>query len=223
MSRSLSFRFPCLLSVLAFSGLAFEPAIGSEVSYTLSQPNSGLSPFPSPYATITIDVATGGSNTATITGTALSNTSFSYGFVDGGTVGLNTSAPVTSFNVTSFTSPTGGTPTFSSGTGNEDGFGSFNFKLDQGNSSTPLTKVVFTITQAGTWADASAVVTANTSGNSVAGHLGAYANGDFGATAAGTGFANGVLTPTPEPSTMAIGLSSLLGLGLARMIRRSRG
>jgi hypothetical protein len=225
MSRSLlSFLSPYLSSVLVFSALAFVPqwAIGSEVSYSLSQPNSGLAAFPSPYGTVTIDVASGGSSTATITATALSNSTFSYGFVDGGTVALNTTALVTAFNVTSFTSPTGGTPTFSSSTGNEDGFGSFNFKLDQGNSSTPLTKVVFTITQAGTWADASSVVTGNNSGNSVGGHLGAYANGDFNAMAASTGFANGDPVSSPEPSTMIIGLSSMFGLGMTRLVRRFR-
>lgn len=103
------------------------------------------------------------------------------------------------------------------GSGNEDGFGSFNQLIDSGNAGPGArsSTISFDLTNtSGTWADAFAVLINNDKGNQVAAHVGICPTGQLGDCTA-TGFATASQPPlleTPEPgalSLMAIGLIAL--------------
>lgn len=143
-------------------------------------------------------------------------------FGDGGALGLNfaSGAGAVTFN------SVGSTAGFSSaGAGNEDGFGSFNFRVDDGSGfSSPFT--TFTIA----FTTANSVLLANlltaTSKHAVgAGHLALPTNtacsGYAGSTGADTQSGtstNSACTAVPEPGTLALVGSGLVSLGV--MVRK---
>ena len=136
---------------------------------TLTNANSAINPpFTGPYGTV--DVHWVNSTKATIKLTAntvtIGGTNYIYMFGDGGTIGLNVNAAsFTASNIVgSITQGGSGFQPWSlvgTGSGNEDGFGMFNFQV---NSFDGFAHVIDTLTltltnNSGTWGSASSVLT----------------------------------------------------------------
>lgn len=218
--------FLCVATFAIFAGQACAD------TYTLGKPNSGLSGLPGPYGTV--DVTWVDSTHATVLLTALNQGTHNYLFGDGSTIGLNingtvnVAAAIASIVTTQPATINGdlpNTPSFSDGgSGTVDGWGSFNFILDNIDGATHAVKTLsFTLTATGTtsWADAAAVLTANSEkGVRVVGHVFDY-DTDYNASGV-TGYAaNGFNPgpPVPEPSTIALACIGLGGLSY-RVLRR---
>src|SRR5262249_55379435 len=116
-----------LAAWIALFGLS--QAANADPVYTLSNGNSGLSGYSSPFGTATVHLVD--STHATITFTADESHANAYLFGDGGTVGANISGnfllgTVTGSNTFAKTGTTFSPGKLSDGgAGNEDGFGSF--------------------------------------------------------------------------------------------------
>ena len=213
----------CLLA------LAVLPARADTITYSIGLGNSAISGYTGPYATATVNRTD--STHATITFSALSGGGNQFLFVDGGSVAVNVNA--TSWTLGAITGtqvPSAGFAPLSfsnGGSGNEDGFGTFNQKIDNFDSfdHAALT-VTFSLTDtSGSWLTAGDVLAQN--GGSTGYYLGAHiavtsdpalqANG-----AKATGFAvdNGIV---PDGgTTIALLGFALVGVGaLRRKITRN--
>ncbi len=204
-----------LATLLAVSG-----ASADTISYNLTTLNIGG--FTGPY--VNVEVNWTNSKTAVITFKSLTNGGFTYLLGDGSSVALNTNGTVdvTSIANLNLTYTIGGnntkTPSYSFGNpGQVDGFGTFNFILDNVDGFTAaVTSVTFTLTNvSGTWASASDVLKAPTGGNLIAAHV--YPWDGKSTDAASTGYADQA-TVVPEPATMFLLGSGLIGV--ATVIRR---
>jgi hypothetical protein len=191
-------------------GIAALPA-RADLMFNLDTGNSAISGFTGPYATV--DVHLVDATHATVEFTSLTNSGNIYLMGDGGSVAVNVNA--SSWNVTvPFTSPaaasnagTGFTPGPYSdgGSGNEDGFGSFNQTVNGFDGFThSADDVTIELENAGgTWAAANNVLTANPDGYLAAAHIfvtSSPANAANGAIA--TGFATGSDAPPPFPNLL---------------------
>jgi len=222
MTRS---KFLCGVGLALALALGASSASADLITYDLNIANSAISPYPAPYGTV--DVNRTSSTSATVTLTAVNTAPYFYGFGDGGTLGLNVSGTFTG-SVTTWTNLQGSsTPTVTSA-GNEDGFGSFNFRVNNGTGAgDALSSLTVELTATGTttWADAASVLTLNNKDFLVAAHLFVFESQPSGNTPAlATGFVgNGEgPPPVPEPSSMAIaGLGALgfLAYGLRRRVK----
>jgi hypothetical protein len=138
----------------------------ADTTIDLTNGTSAISEFAVPY--VTVDVNLTSSTTANITFTSLINSGYIYLMGGGGMAAVNVDA--TSFTtrcITGSNAGTGFTPgPFSTSSGTEDGFGSFNLQIDDfdgfGHSVDTLS---FTLTNnTGTWASSSDVLTPNLNG-----------------------------------------------------------
>ena len=209
-----------VLGVAALIGFGAQNA--EALVYTLSAPNTALAPFPGPYGTVEV-VLQGDKSKAAITATALNQGSNNYLFVDGGSVALNTNGAATvfggvgGFTLTGVVPPLAAPSVASIGTGNNDGFGSYNMRINlDGGSGNGASIIAFTIMKtSGIWSDDANVLTDNNEGFQVSGHFGTYSN-EYVATGI-TGFAT-----TPIPGAVWLfgtGLLGLLGIGYTRRRR----
>jgi len=195
---------------------------------TLSLGNTAISGYSGPYATVDVTLTDSTHATVTFSGNTVGGYTFLMG--DGGAVALNTNgtASVNVAGITFLQLPGFTTASFEAGgAGNEDGFGKFNFSLNDktigGSGYTgAVTSVTFNLTNTtGTWASATNVLTPNSGGYTAAAHI-FVCNSSSGpctkdAGALDTGYAaNGV----PEPASIALFGSGLLTLGA--IIRRRR-
>ena len=205
----LSIRLAVVVCALVVAGSS---AKGDTISYSLGLGNPAISGFTGPYVGVLVDRTSG--TTADITFTSLSNGTETFLIGDGGSAGVNVNA--TSWTLSAILGVNVGTgftpgPYSDGGSGNQDGFGSFNQKVDDfdGYSHTSST-LSFTITNlSGSWASAADVLTPNESGYVAAAHVfvascSSATSCDAGTDALATGFAT-----VPEPGT-----AGMLGLGL---------
>jgi hypothetical protein len=222
--------------LIALVGLGLQQAKADTQTYNLGTFNSGgFTPGANGFVTAT--VSTNGTNVATVTFTSNAVTQNSSGnpyealMGDGGTVALN----VNTATYGAFTALAAGTNSgtgftanlpgdFSYGSGNNDGFGSFNLRVDTTDGfSHSMNSVVVTLTlSSGTWGLASTVLTGNNNGFVLSAHtfLTQIINGTWNQTngAILTGFvANGSVFNTPDGGATVMLLGMALGaLGLVR-------
>jgi len=200
------------LAMLLSALVAGSSAKADTISYSLGLGNPAISGFAGPYVSVLVDRTSG--TTADITFTSLSNGAQTFLTADGGTAAVNVNA--TSWTLSAILGVNLGTgftpgPFSNGGSGNEDGFGSFNQNIDDFDGYTHSTSSVsFTLTNlSGSWASAADVLTPNASGYVAAAHVFAASCSSAASCDAGTGaLATGFAT-VPEAGT-----ASMLGLGL---------
>jgi hypothetical protein len=220
--------------VLAFFGGPFlcpSDLKADEFLFHLTTGNSGISPpYEGNYATVTVDLNSDAE--ATITFTSLTKDGNIYLMGAACTVGVNINATTWTLGttITGSNSGTGfSTPIYSNGgAGNEDGFGSFNQRINSFDGFTHSSDTLsFTVTDtSSTWASAADVLTRNAKGNIAAAHIFVTpypANANTGALT--TGYAasdgsDGVIVP--EPSSALLLSLGVLALGGYTCCRQKR-
>jgi hypothetical protein len=175
------------------------------------------------------------STTATFDYKSLTNGGYTYLMISNGAAAANINASTFTISGISGTNSFAGFtpgPVSQGGTGNLDGFGSFNAQIDSFDSFTHSeSEIKFTVTNtSGTWATVADVLTGNNGkpAQILAVQAGAW-DGVFADGFKATGFASGAQPgpigphPTPEPSTLAIagmGALGFLGYGLRRRLKK---
>ena len=200
-------------------------------TFDLNAANAAISPYPGPYATVQVNLTS--SNTATITFTYGSSGGYTYLGIDSGIAGVNVNASAWTIGSFAWTSastvyPGGGfaaQPGLSdSGAANEDGFGAFNQTVDGFDGTDhAVTQLSFTLTNtSGTWANAAAVLAANSGGSLAAAHIVVFASDNVvNGFQLATGYvANGGQVPDGGTTVMLLG-AALGALGMARRFLRS--
>ena len=218
--RQLKIMLASWLGIMGLTLIFLLPrASADSISYYVNSPNSGISGFTGPYATATVNLTS--STTATITFDSLSNGNYTYLLGDGGAVGFNVNGAYTlgTISGTNTLPPSGGFspgPYSNGGAGNEDGFGSFNQRINSFDGfSHSANEIVVNITATGlnSWASASDVLSQNSAGYLVAAHIFVAQNCATSCENTGiTGFAAGN-TVVPEPATALLVGTLLSGLG----------
>ena len=174
--------------------------------YTLDTANFAI---PAPYGTATVHLIN--STHASVTFVS-NNTTAMYFFADGGAVGVNVNASAWTASATG--DCTSCNPLTGIGSGNEDGFGSFNQRFTAGTGNPGDRSHVITVlltNTGGTWANDMVVLINNASGDAVAAHIFNCPAGITGECLTGfaTSDAGGREQQIPEP-----GMLGLLALGM---------
>ena len=206
--------------LIAVASVGLQQAKADTFSFNLGVGNPAISGYPGPYVSVTVSRTN--STHATITFTSLTAAGNIYLMGDGSSVAVNVNATSwTVSNVTGSNSGTGFTPGpySNGGSGNVDGFEVFNQRINSFDGFTHSSSTIrFTLTNtSGTWANAAAVLAANSGGSLAAAHIFVTvspANAANGALC--TGFAaNGGQVPDGGATVMLLGVA-LGALGIVR-------
>jgi len=201
-------------------------ALADIATFTLGTGNPGISGYAGPYATVTINRTDSTHATITFTSDTVGGNMYRLG--DGGSVGVNVNGSFSLGAINGYSASSLFTPgPFSSGSGNEDGFGSFNLTItDSDGMNNSADQVVFTLSATGTnsWASAENVLKPNEDGYSVAAHIFVW---DGGSTPQGTkpngalatGFAADGGTSVPDGGVTLMLLGGVL-VGLETLRRK---
>jgi len=205
------------LAALVLAIFAFPGTASADFTFDLDTGNSN-SLGSGPYATVSVVVNS--PTSATVTFTAYSG----YAFVDGSSLALNVADGVTASNaqITSSTTSPAETLTTTGKTQQVDGFGKFNVVYDQANSSNPAFVETVDLTGTGfSETDLSTILVANENGAVAAAHIFVVGSNGITGYAAGSGGGTPPVS-VPEPSTMALLLSGLIGGGFYGLRRFRR-
>jgi hypothetical protein len=211
--------------LIAIAGLGLQQAKADTFSFNLSNPNTAISSYPGPYASVLVNRTS--TTSATITFTSLTAAGNIYLMGDGSSVAVNVNA--TSWTLGTISGSNAGTgftpgPYSNSGSGNVDGFGVLNQTITSFDGFTHSSGTIsFTLTNtSGKWATANSVLIANAHGAMAAAHIFVTlspANAANGALA--TGFAANGGAQVPDGGTTVMLLGAALGaLGMARRFLR---
>ncbi len=213
----LRLKSPSVLAAGALSVLFLAaPAAHATLIESISTPNSAIAGFTGPYASVSITRVD--NNTATIVFTSLTTNGVTFLMGDGGTADLNVNGAYTLGAVTE-TGLAGFSPTYIGNTpGQVDGFGNFNLSLNNFDGyGDAANSVSFQITNStGLWTSDAAVLANNANGANAAIHVFACTSPCTVAEGAlATGFAanGGTTTNVPEPATLALLGTALVGFG----------
>jgi len=212
-------KWAVVIACAGFMAFTVQPAKADSITFDLTTGNSAISGYPGPYASVLVNRTS--TTTATITFTSLTNSGNIYLLGGVGSVAVNVNA--TSFTLGPITGSNAGTgftpgPYSDGGSGNEDGFGSFNQTINSFDGYTHSSdSISFSLTDtSGTWASAMAVLLANSGGSLAAAHIFVTAdpaNGSNGALA--TGFAANGTVPDSGTTVALLGFA-LVGIGSLR-------
>jgi len=206
--------------LIAIAGLGLQQA-KADFIFNLTVPNSGISGFPGPYATV--DVHLVDPTHATISFTSLTNGGNIYLF--GGVNAVDVNVNATTWTIGSFVATNSGIgftpgPLSDGGAGNVDGFGVLNQTVNSFDGFTHTSNFIsFGLTNtSGTWLSDTTVLVANNQGVFAAAHIFVTtfpANASNSALA--TGFAANGGSTVPDGGTTVMLLGAALGaLGMAR-------
>jgi len=214
--------YASLVSAIGAVAIVMSAGSARALTYTLATGNSAISGYSGPYGTVDVNLTDSTHATITFTSTVVNGNINLFG--DGGTVGVNVNA--TSWTIGSFSASNAGTgftpgPLSSGGSGNEDGFGVFNQKIDSFDGYTHSSDTVsFVLTDtSGTWASAANVLVANADGNTVAAHIfitSSPANASNGALVTGFATDSGSTTVPDGGTTAALLGFVFVGLAVVR-------